>query len=181
MKQLIKKCSIAAIVALGITLSPGALRTTPEGQQKIAGWEDCRNTPYYCTAGVLTVGIGSTGRVEKREYSDSEIAGRWINDMRHAENCINQNFEGGHMPQYAFEAMTDAALNVGCTGLMWFTDSQKRKQRTTIWKKAQAHEWQAMCNRLTDFVNSGGKRSQGLVNRRADFKAWCLRDVGADK
>jgi hypothetical protein len=64
MKQLIKKCSIAAIVALGITLSPGALRTTPEGQQKIAGWEDCRNTPYYCTAGVLTVGIGSTGRVE---------------------------------------------------------------------------------------------------------------------
>ena len=157
------------------------MRTTPEGQQKIAGWEDCRNTPYYCTAGVLTVGIGSTGRVEKREYSDSEIAGRWINDMRHAENCINQNFEGGHMPQSAFEAMTDASLNVGCTGLMWFTDDQKRKQRTTIWKKAQAHEWQAMCNRLTDFVNSGGKRSQGLVNRRTDFKAWCLRDVEAVK
>ncbi|MDU2881653.1 MAG: lysozyme, partial [Enterobacter sp.] len=159
----------------------GALRTTPEGQQKIAGWEDCRNTPYYCTAGVLTVGIGSTGRVEKREYSDSEIAGRWINDMRHAENCINQNFEGAHMPQSAFEAMTDAGLNVGCTGLMWFTDGQKRKQRTTIWKKAQAHEWQAMCNRLTDFVNSGGKRSQGLVNRRTDFKAWCLRDVESGK
>ncbi|MGT3309514.1 lysozyme, partial [Yersinia enterocolitica] len=56
MKQLIKKCSIAAIIALGITLSPEALRTSPEGQQKIAGWEDCRNTPYYCTAGVLTVG-----------------------------------------------------------------------------------------------------------------------------
>ena len=42
MKQLIKKCSIAAIVALGITLSPGALRTTPEGQPEYAlllhGW-----------------------------------------------------------------------------------------------------------------------------------------------
>ncbi|HEI6819524.1 TPA: lysozyme, partial [Yersinia enterocolitica] len=145
------------------------------------GWEDCRNTPYYCTAGVLTVGIGSTGRVEKREYSDNEIARRWINDMRHAENCINQNFEGEYMPQSAFEAMTDAGLNVGCIGLMWFTDSQKRKQRTTIWKKAQAHDWVAMCHRLTDFVNSGGKRSQGLVNRRTDFKAWCLRDVEASQ
>jgi GH24 family phage-related lysozyme (muramidase) len=80
MKQLIKKCSIAAIVALGITLSPGALRTTPEGQQKIAGWEDCRNTPYYCTAGVLTVGIGSTGRVEKRSTvtARSPVAGLTI-------------------------------------------------------------------------------------------------------
>ena len=31
-------------------------------------------------------------------------------------------------------------------------------------------------NRLTDFVNSGGKRLQGLVNRREEFKAWCLSD-----
>ncbi|TNL00818.1 lysozyme [Kosakonia cowanii] len=181
MKRLIKPCSVAAIVALGVSLSPGALRTSEKAQQKIAQWEGCRRTPYYCPAGVLTVGIGSTGRVEKREYSDSEIAGRWINDMRHAENCINQNFEGGHMPQSAFEAMTDAGLNVGCTGLMWFTDRQGRIRGTTIRKKAQAHEWQAMCYRLTDFVNSGGERSQGLVNRRAYFRTWCLRDVEAAK
>ncbi|MDM8794735.1 glycoside hydrolase family protein, partial [Klebsiella pneumoniae] len=72
------------------------------------------------------------------------------------------------------EAMTDAALNLGCTGLMWFTDKNGRKQRTTIWKHAQARQWPQMCNRLTDFVNVGGKRSAGLVNRRNDFKAWCL-------
>ncbi|MDP0908058.1 glycoside hydrolase family protein, partial [Klebsiella pneumoniae] len=46
--------------------------------------------------------------------------------------------------------------------------------RTTIWKHAQARQWPQMCNRLTDFVNVGGKRSAGLVNRRNDFKAWCL-------
>jgi hypothetical protein len=33
-----------------------------------------------------------------------------------------------------------------------------------------------VCERLTDFVNSGGKRLQGLVNRREEFKAWCLSD-----
>ena len=59
-------------------------------------------------------------------------------------------------------------------GLMWFTDKNGRKQRTTIWKYAQARQWPQMCNRLTDFVNADGKRSPGLVNRRNDFKAWCL-------
>ncbi|WP_142989439.1 glycoside hydrolase family protein, partial [Klebsiella pneumoniae] len=84
MKNIIKKCSIAVIVALGISLAPGSVRTSKEGQQKIAGWEDCRSTPYYCTAGVLTVGIGSTGGVENREYSNQEIARRWINDLQRA-------------------------------------------------------------------------------------------------
>ncbi|MEN3258515.1 lysozyme [Sodalis endosymbiont of Spalangia cameroni] len=177
MKRVIKKCAIGVILALGLTLSPGALRTSPEAQRKMATWEDCRNTPYYCTAGVLTVGIGSTGGVENRTYSDAEIARRWVNDLQHAENCINQHFEGEHMPQSAFEAMTDAGLNVGCTGLMWFTNRQGRKQRTTLWQRAQAHQWEAMCYRLTDFVNSAGRRNPGLVNRRKDFRGWCFRDT----
>lgn len=68
------------------------------------------------------------------------------------------------MPQLTFEAMTDAALNLGCTGLMWFTDKNGRKQRTTIWKHARgARQWPQMCNRLTDFVNAGGKRSPGWL------------------
>lgn len=46
-----QKCSIAVIVAPGISLAPGSVRTSKEGQQKIAGWEDCRSTPYYCTVG----------------------------------------------------------------------------------------------------------------------------------
>lgn len=179
MKTVIKRCSIALIVALGVSMAPEALRTSPEAQQKIASWEDCRNTPYYCTAGVLTVGIGSTGNVQKRNYSDSEIARRWVNDMQHSENCINQNFNGKAMPQSVFEAMTDAGLNVGCTALMWFTDKNKRRQRTTLWKNAQALNWIGVCDRLTDFVNSAGKRSQGLVNRRTDFQAWCRRDLEA--
>lgn len=177
MKAVIKRCSIAVIVALGVSMSPDTLRTSPEAQQKTASWEDCRNTPYYCTAGVLTVGIGSTSNVQKREYSNAEVARRWVNDMKHAENCINQNFNGEAMPQSVFESMVDGGLNVGCTGLMWFTDRDGRKQRTTIWKNARAHNWSGVCDRLTDFVNSAGKRSQGLVNRRTDFQAWCRRDL----
>ena len=99
--------------------------------------------------------------------------------MQHAERCVNQNFNGEAMPQKVFESMVDGGLNVGCTGLMWFTDKRGHKQRTTIWKNAQAHDWHGVCDRLTDFVNSAGKRSQGLVNRRTDFQAWCRMDAGA--
>ena len=31
--------------------------------------------------------------------------------------------------------------------------------------------------RLTDFVNSGGRYSQGLFNRRNDFRNWCMNGV----
>jgi len=178
-KRLVKKCAIGVVVALGIALAPEALRTSREAQEKIAGWEDCYLTPYYCPAGVATVGIGSTGNVTARQYTAEEVAQRWINDMQRAEKCVNLNFEGEQMPQRVFEATTDAAFNVGCTGLMWFTDGQGRKQKTTIWRNAQAHNWTGVCDRLTDFVNSGGRRLPGLVNRRTDFKKWCSEGLEA--
>ena len=53
----------------------------------MAKYEDCRKTPYYCPAGVLTVGIGSTSKVENREHTNSEIAERWVNDLMRAENA----------------------------------------------------------------------------------------------
>lgn len=130
--------------------------------------------PYYCPAGVLTVGIGSTGGVKNRRYSNEEIAARWVEDLQRAENCVNQNFNGRAAPLRVFEAMTDAAFNTGCVGLMWFTNKKGLKQRTTIWRHAQAGNWTGVCDRLTDFVNAGGKPLTGLVKRRSDFKAWCL-------
>lgn len=179
MKLPVKRYAVASIVALGVSLAPGELRTRHEAQVRIATWEECRATPYRDVAGVLTVGCGSTGRVENRLYGETEVAQRWINDMRHAENCVVQNFSGDAMPQSAFEAMADAAFNLGCVNLMWYQDKTGNRHRTTIWKNAQAHRWPEMCNRLTDFVNSGGKYSQGLFNRREDFRQWCLRDIGA--
>ncbi|HDT5907255.1 TPA: glycoside hydrolase family protein, partial [Klebsiella michiganensis] len=115
-------------------------------------------------------------KVENREYAEGEIAERWFNDLLRAEKCVNREFKGASAPQKVFESMTDGTLNVGCTGLGWYTNSKGQKVRTTLWRHAQAGNWKGVCERLTDFVNSAGKRSQGLVNRREDFKAWCLSD-----
>lgn len=176
MKKGIIACSIAAIISLAATLWPQALRTSPEAQLKMAKHEDCRKTPYYCPAGVLTVGLGSTSKVENRQYDEGEIAERWVNDLMRAEKCTNREFNGAAAPQKVFESMTDGTFNVGCAGLGWYTNAKGQKVRTTLWRHAQAGNWQGVCERLTDFVNSGGKRLQGLVNRREEFKAWCLSD-----
>ena len=99
MKKGIIACSIAAIISLAATLWPQALRTSPEAQLKMAKYEDCRKTPYYCQAGVLTVGIGSTSKVENRQYAEGEIAERWVNDLMRAEKCTNREFNGVAAPQ----------------------------------------------------------------------------------
>ncbi|CAE1144987.1 MULTISPECIES: lysozyme [Serratia] len=176
MKKRFIACSVGAVIAIAGATWPEKVRTSQAAQQKMAKYEDCRRTPYYCPAGVLTVGIGSTAGVQNRTYQLDEIAERWVNDLVRAEKCINQNFNGAAAPQFVFDALTDISFNVGCTGISWFTNRQGNKQRTTLWKHAQAKNWIGVCNRLTDFVNSGGRRMQGLVNRREEFQAWCLSD-----
>ena len=176
MKRRIIACSVAALVSLAAALWPQTVRTSPEAQLKMATYEDCRKTPYYCPAGVLTVGMGSTSNVQNREYAEREIAERWVNDLVRAEKCVNREFNGAAAPQRVFEALTDGVFNVGCSGLAWFTNRQGQKVRTTIWRNAQTGNWQGVCERLTDFVNSGGKRLPGLVKRREEFRYWCLSD-----
>ncbi|MFZ1873029.1 MAG: lysozyme [Chania sp.] len=176
MKKSVIACSITAVITLAGALWPEEVRTSPAAQLKMARFEDCRKTPYYCPAGVLTVGIGSTTKVQNRDHHDEEIAERWVNDLIRAEKCINHEFNGEAAPQFVFEALTDVSFNVGCTGISWFTDRQGKRQRTTLWKYAQVGNWLGVCHRLTDFVNSGGKPMSGLVKRRQEFKAWCLSD-----
>ncbi|ELD4961377.1 hypothetical protein QQI03_002589 [Salmonella enterica] len=81
-------CSVAVIIGLSVQLYPDKLRSSPEGQALIGNEEGCRRDPYCDGVGVLTVGMGSTGHVENRRYSDEEIAARWVKDVASAEDCV---------------------------------------------------------------------------------------------
>ncbi|EMF0013743.1 lysozyme [Salmonella enterica] len=162
-------CSVAVIIGLSMQLHPDRLRSSPEGQALIGNEEGCRRDPYCDGVGVLTVGMGSTGHVEKRRYSDEEIAARWVKDVASAEDCVNRYFRGKDMPQRPFEAMTSLVVNVGCYGVRW---NRKAVRPTQIYREAQAGNWVAMCHRIPDFPYSGGKPV--LAARRAREEAWCL-------
>ena len=168
-------CSVAVIIGLVLGMDSG-IRTNQAGLELIGNAESCRRDPYMCPARVLTVGVGSTGKVENRRYSDEEIAELWVADIKDAEKCINDKFNGKEMNGNQFDAMVSAAFNMGCNGLSFYRDKKGVKRQTTISKLANAGDFNGMCHRLPDFVNAGGVKLKGLENRRAKEMALCTKN-----
>lgn len=169
-------CSIGAIIATLLSLNTG-IRTNQTGLELIGNAEACRREPYTCPAGVLTDGVGNThGVVAGTVKNDKQIALDWAKNIKSAEDCINKNFRGADMSDNAFSAMTSAAFNMGCRGLMtYYIPAQGKRVPTTIWRHASAGRWVEMCNHLPDFVRSGGVKLPGLVKRRNAEKELCLK------
>ncbi|MGX3020914.1 lysozyme [Ursidibacter sp. B-7004-1] len=160
-------CSIAGVIAL-VKQQPD-IRTSEQGLAIIGNAEGCRREPYYCPANVLTVGIGSTEasgqKIElNRKYSDQEIAERWANDIRLAEQCVNRYGNGRNMPQGAFDAMVSLTFNVGCGAM----------QKSTLFRLAQTKYSPEMCEQFPRWNKAGGKVLKGLTIRREKERALCL-------
>jgi len=122
-------------------------------------FEGCHLTPYYCPAGVLTCGWGSTGpdvfpgRKWTQEYAD----------MRLEQDA--SKFAAGVLvacPVLASEsdeklsAITDFAYNLGLG----------RLRSSTLRKRINALRWASVPAELNKWVNAGGRKLRGLVIRR---------------
>ena len=157
-------CAVSAIIAIVLSMDSG-LRINKEGLELIGNAESCRRDPYMCPARVLTVGIGSTGKVENRRYSDAEIAEMWITDIRAAEKCVNQYANGRRMTDNQLSAITSFAFNVGCGAL----------QKSTLARYAKHEQWPQMCGELSKWVYIGKEKSNGLENRRGKEFYLCTK------
>ncbi|KGQ55808.1 glycoside hydrolase [Gallibacterium anatis] len=160
-------CSVAAVLALLLLNSGDELRTSAAGLELIGNAEGCRTQPYYCSANVLTVGIGSSefGQpIEQRQYSLQEIADRWAQDIKQAENCVNRYANGGKMPQGAFDALVSITFNVGCSAM----------RKSTLYEMANSGYTPQMCDQFLKWVYVGGKKSNGLSQRREQERKLCL-------
>ena len=159
-------CAVSAIIAIVLSMDTG-LRINKEGLELIGNAESCRRDPYMCPARVLTVGVGSTGKVENRRYADEEIAEMWITDLRAAEKCVNQYANGQAMNVNQFSAITSFTFNAGCGNL----------QKSTLARYAQRQRWPEMCAQLKRWTYGGGKELPGLVKRRGDEYRLCMDGV----
>lgn len=122
----------------------------------IKRFEGCRLMPYYCPAGVLTCGWGSTGpdvfpsRAWTQAYADS----RMLMDA--------QKFARGtlalcpSLTDNRLSAIADFAYNLGLG----------RLKTSTMRKKINTGEWSAVPAELRKWVNGGGRKLPGLVLRR---------------
>lgn len=148
-----------------------------EGLERIVKSEGCIYCSYMDSVGVWTAGVGATRDSNGSRFrgnvrlSDVEVAQLLRRDIGTAEQCVSDKMNGWNMPQPVYDSMVDLVFNVGCHSA---TYSAKRKAPTSITALSLRGEWAGACGHLTDFVWAGGKRSAGLVNRRADQKAYCL-------
>ena len=123
-------------------------------------FEGCRLTPYFCPAGVLTCGWGSTGVdvIANQPWTQEKA------DRRLEQDAIK--FAVGALaacPVLAVEsdsrlsAVTDFAYNLGLG----------RLRGSTLRKRINTGQWNQVPAELLKWVRGGGKILHGLVLRRA--------------
>ena len=122
-------------------------------------FEGCHLTPYYCPAGVLTCGWGSTG-------PDVYPGRRWTQeyaDMRLEQDALK--FTVGVLaacpvlanePDEKLSAITDFAYNLGLGAL----------RASTLRKMINARRFGSVPAELAKWVYAGGRKLRGLVIRR---------------
>ena len=138
------------------------MKTNQQGIDIIKKWEGFRAKPYYCPAGVLTIGYGSTGsRVKPGTILNRETAEQWlVQDCKKFEE-INKSGIKVPVSSNQFSALISFTYNVGGGA---FTGS-------TLLRKLNSKDYQGACNELDRWVNGGGRKLPGLVKRRNDEQA----------
>lgn len=161
-----KHCAVLAVLAIA-TLLPqfNTLKISDGGLALIADAEGCRTSPYQCSAGVWTNGIGHTaGVTPQSQVSERQAAVNLVYDVMRVERqlavCVPVE-----MPQPVYDALVSFSFNVGTGAACGSTLAGYLKRQ----------QWRQACGQLDRWVYVNGVRNAGLENRRQREKAWCLK------
>lgn len=122
----------------------------------IKRFEGCRLKAYYCPAGVLTCGWGSTGRdimpntVWTQEYADRRLI-RDAHAFLKATKALCPDLTDSQLASIA-----DFAYNLGIG----------RLKASTLKKRLNEGNMELAAKELKKWVYGGGKKLPGLVSRR---------------
>ena len=136
-----------------------------QGKDLIKKYEGFKSKPYKCEAGVATIGYGATyyPNGQKVKLTDPAI------DEKHAslllEAMLNpyekavDSYCRDDINQNQFDALVSFAYNLGNSAL----------KSSTLLKKANANpNDKTIRNEFLKWRFAGGKKIQGLVNRRTE-------------
>lgn len=166
MNSTVKKCAVLVVMALAISLpSFSTLRISSEGLLLLANAEGCRTSPYQCSAGVWTNGIGHTrGVIPTAEVNERQIAINLIDDVQRVESGIARCMPVA-MPQGVYDATISFAFNVGVGAVC----------RSTYARLINQQQWPAACDQLMRWVYVKGVPDKGIETRRRAERALCLK------
>lgn len=140
------------------------------GIDLICGFEGLRLKAYDDGVGVWTIGFGTTIypngiRVKKGDTcTEAQAKAYMAHDLKKFESAIN-NAVTVPINQNQFDALVSLAYNIGIGAF----------SKSTLVKKLNAGDIRGAAEQFDAWVNAGGKRMQGLVNRRAKEKEVFLK------
>lgn len=148
------------------------MRPIPDAALDIVSrWEGCELTAYRDIVGVLTIGYGSTGPHVTPGLTITKAQARALlkDDLKIAANRV-----AARLKPDALAGLTENQY----AALLSFTFNLGANAKWSIWKVINAGAYDQVPAQLMRFINAGGKRVQGLVNRRADeAKLWNTGDI----
>lgn len=168
MSQTVKRCAVVVVLAIAALLPQfKTLKTSEAGLALIANAEGCRTSPYQCSAGVWTNGIGHTeGVTPQSQVSERQAAVNLVYDVMRVERGIDACM-AVEMPQRVYDATISFAFNVGVRAAC----------SSTFARYIRLQHWFAACSELRRWVYVNGVKNRGLENRRANETTYCLRGV----
>ncbi|MBK5014470.1 lysozyme [Pantoea sp. S62] len=166
MSQTVKRCAVVAVLAIAALLPQfKTLKTSEAGLALIANAEGCRTSPYQCSAGVWTNGIGHTEGVTPQSLvSERQAAVNLVYDVMRVERGIDACMSA-EMPQPVYDTAVSFAFNVGVRAAC----------SSTFARYIRLQHWLDACNELRRWIFVKGVKNRGLESRRAAETAYCLR------
>lgn len=141
------------------------LSLSAAGLVGILNYEGFSDTAYIPVAGDLpTIGFGSTKGVKLGDTITPEKAiERAYRDIQKTESAIHKCV---HVPlsQGEMDAFSSLAYNIGTSAFC----------SSTLVKKLNARDYEGACAEIKRWVYVGGKKSQGLINRREKEYQTCI-------
>lgn len=137
------------------------MKVDAAGVQLISDFEDLRLAAYDDGVGVWTIGWGTTvypngQKVKKGDKITLEQAKQYkAYDLARFEKAVNDAVKVP-LNQNQLNALVSLAYNIG----------EKAFTGSTLVKRLNEGNYKAAADQFLVWVNAGGKRMQGLVNRR---------------
>ena len=159
-----------SVVADMLGLAIDQMAVSPFGVDLICGFEGKRLTAYDDGVGVWTIGFGTTVypngiKVMKGDTCTEAQAKTYMaHDLKKFEATVNKAVTV-QLNQNQFDALLSLAYNIGTNAF----------SKSTLVKKLNANDIRGAADQFDVWVNAGGKRMQGLVNRRTVEKALFLK------
>ena len=140
------------------------------GVDLICDFEGKRLVAYDDGVGIWTIGFGTTIypngiRVKKGDTCTEAQAKVYMqNDLKKFEHAVN---DAVNIPlnQNQFDALVSLTYNIGAAAF----------SKSTLVKKLNAGDIRGAADQFDVWINAGGKRMQGLVNRRSKEKLLFLK------